>query len=203
VGADGALGFDGQRTDDKKFQMTSDLVGMGDRLRRQELTGSIIGAFFDVYNALGYGLLESVYAAGLAVELSSRGHVVEWEGNRRPAALHIPPTAGVPDGNALGDRTDSSLRPPSPILPNGLHQSPFKPERFIRVDLRASAEIRDRAVSPFAVPSFCYRLNDCSIAGAVSFAISAYPAAFGCTPSALSSGLMPPCPSSMAECRSR
>jgi GxxExxY protein len=79
VGADGALGFDGQRTDDKKFQMTSDLVGMGDRLRRQELAGSIIGAFFDVYNALGYGLLESVYAAGLAVELSSRGHVVERE----------------------------------------------------------------------------------------------------------------------------
>jgi GxxExxY protein len=52
---------------------------MGERLTRQELTGSIIGAFFDVYNALGYGLLESVYAAGLAVELSARGHVVERE----------------------------------------------------------------------------------------------------------------------------
>jgi hypothetical protein len=42
-----------------------------------------------------------------------------------------------------------------------------------------------------------------SIAGAVNFAINAYPTAFGCTPSPLSSGLMPPRPSSMAECRSK
>ena len=52
---------------------------MGERLTRQALTGSIIGAFFDVYNALGFRLLESVYASGLVVELSSRGHLVERE----------------------------------------------------------------------------------------------------------------------------
>ena len=68
---------------------------MGERsgLTRQELTGSIIGAFYEVYNGLGFGLLESVYAAALALELSARGHLVEREvwltsttrGNRLPA----------------------------------------------------------------------------------------------------------------------
>ena len=48
-------------------------------LTRQELTGSIIGAFYEVYNGLGFGLLESVYAAALALELSARGHLVERE----------------------------------------------------------------------------------------------------------------------------
>ena len=43
------------------------------------LTGSVIGAFFEVYNALGYGLLESVYATALAEELVARGHTVERE----------------------------------------------------------------------------------------------------------------------------
>ena len=36
------------------------------------LTGSIIGSFFAVYNALGYGFLESVYAAALEKELFKR-----------------------------------------------------------------------------------------------------------------------------------
>jgi len=48
-------------------------------LLKQGLTGSVIGAFFEVYNALGYGLLESVYAAALAEELVFRGHAVERE----------------------------------------------------------------------------------------------------------------------------
>ena len=38
------------------------------------LTGSVIGDFFDVYNALGYGFLEHVYVAALERELRARGH---------------------------------------------------------------------------------------------------------------------------------
>lgn len=46
-------------------------------LFEEALTRRIIGAFYDVYNALGYGFLESVYANALAVEVASRGlHVV-------------------------------------------------------------------------------------------------------------------------------
>jgi GxxExxY protein len=46
-------------------------------LFEEALTRRIIGAFYDVYNALGYGFLESVYANALAAELVSRGlHVV-------------------------------------------------------------------------------------------------------------------------------
>jgi GxxExxY protein len=43
------------------------------------LTHSVIGAFYAVYNSLGYGFLESVYARALEVELKARGHYVERE----------------------------------------------------------------------------------------------------------------------------
>ena len=46
-------------------------------LFEEALTRKIIGAFYDVYNALGYGFPESVYANALAREIVSRGlHVV-------------------------------------------------------------------------------------------------------------------------------
>jgi len=38
-----------------------------------ELTEKIIGAFYDVYNALGYGFLEKAYENALKHELESRG----------------------------------------------------------------------------------------------------------------------------------
>jgi len=43
------------------------------------LTRTIIAAFFAVYNALGYGFLESVYAAALEKELLKRGFRVTRE----------------------------------------------------------------------------------------------------------------------------
>jgi len=43
------------------------------------LTRSVIGAFFDVYNALGYGFLEHVYVLALERELLDRGHRVARE----------------------------------------------------------------------------------------------------------------------------
>lgn len=43
------------------------------------LTRTIIGAFFAVYNALGYGFLESVYAGALEKELTRRGVKVARE----------------------------------------------------------------------------------------------------------------------------
>jgi GxxExxY protein len=43
------------------------------------LSRSVIGAFFDVYNTLGYGFLESVYAVALEHELRIRGHRVKRE----------------------------------------------------------------------------------------------------------------------------
>lgn len=50
-----------------------------DTLIEGELTRSVIGAFFEVYNILGYGLLESAYAGALARELVARGHRVARE----------------------------------------------------------------------------------------------------------------------------
>ncbi len=46
-------------------------------LFEEAITRRVIGAFYDVYNSLGYGFLESVYANALAIELVERGlHVV-------------------------------------------------------------------------------------------------------------------------------
>ena len=44
-----------------------------------ELTESVIGAFYEVYNTLGFGFLEHVYLAALERELRARGHTVARE----------------------------------------------------------------------------------------------------------------------------
>jgi len=49
------------------------------KLLHKELTGEILGGFFTVYNALGYGFLEHVYSNALSLELRNRGLRVERE----------------------------------------------------------------------------------------------------------------------------
>jgi GxxExxY protein len=48
-------------------------------MQHRALTGSIIGAFYEVYNTLGWGLLEALYAAALERELRAKGHIVARE----------------------------------------------------------------------------------------------------------------------------
>jgi GxxExxY protein len=48
-------------------------------LLHELLTRSVIGAFYEVYNSLGYGFLEHVYVAALTRELHSLGHEVGRE----------------------------------------------------------------------------------------------------------------------------
>jgi GxxExxY protein len=42
-------------------------------LKHSELTEKIIGVFYDVYNELGYGFLESTYAEALVIALADAG----------------------------------------------------------------------------------------------------------------------------------
>lgn len=44
-------------------------------LKHRELTQKIIGVFFEVYNELGHGFLESVYETAFQVALVSKGNV--------------------------------------------------------------------------------------------------------------------------------
>ena len=53
------------------------------QLVHEQVTGSVIRAFYDVYNALGFGFLESIYAAAMERELLERGHRVAREMNVR------------------------------------------------------------------------------------------------------------------------
>ena len=49
------------------------------KLIEEALTRSAIGAFYEVYNTLGFGFLEHLYAAALERELLARGHQVARE----------------------------------------------------------------------------------------------------------------------------
>ena len=46
-------------------------------LKHRELTEKIIGVFYDVYNELGHGFLESVYEAAMAIALAEADLDVE------------------------------------------------------------------------------------------------------------------------------
>ncbi len=50
-------------------------------LIEEDLSRSVIGAFFSVHRALGFGFLEHVHAAALERELLHRGHRVDREVN--------------------------------------------------------------------------------------------------------------------------
>ena len=49
------------------------------RFKHEDITRRIIAVFFDVYNELGYGFLESVYREAMALALGSEGLRVEKE----------------------------------------------------------------------------------------------------------------------------
>jgi GxxExxY protein len=70
---------------------TAAAVG-GDPLLHRRLTQHVIGLFFEVYNELGPGFLESVYVGALAVALEQNGLR-----HRREAALEVV-FRGVPVG---------------------------------------------------------------------------------------------------------
>jgi GxxExxY protein len=48
-----------------------------DNYKHSELTKKIIGAFYKVYNTLGYGFLEKVYINALLIELRKLGLICE------------------------------------------------------------------------------------------------------------------------------
>ena len=50
-----------------------------ENLKHRELTEKIIGVFYDVYNELGHGFLESVYERALALALAQAGMRVEQQ----------------------------------------------------------------------------------------------------------------------------
>src|SRR5260370_14003528 len=67
-------GFAGTFTDQACFSGVNSLVmDSPPTLKDAELTKQIIGVFYDVYNELGYGFLESTYAEAMVVALAQSG----------------------------------------------------------------------------------------------------------------------------------
>ena len=52
---------------------------MEDSLKHRELTDKIIGTFYEVYNELGFGFLESVYEEAMLIALQAKGLKVEQQ----------------------------------------------------------------------------------------------------------------------------
>ena len=52
---------------------------MRSALIHEDLTHSVIGAFFEVYRNLGYGFVEHLYVMALERELRAKGHTVSRE----------------------------------------------------------------------------------------------------------------------------
>ncbi len=48
-------------------------------LRHEDVTQRVIGVFYEVYNELGHGFLESVYQAAMAIALRQAGLYVQQE----------------------------------------------------------------------------------------------------------------------------
>jgi GxxExxY protein len=61
-------------TTDQRQVMTTN-----ESYKHSEITEAIIGVFYDVYNELGFGFLESVYRNSLRIALIERGIAVEQE----------------------------------------------------------------------------------------------------------------------------
>jgi len=59
--------------------MTRISVSNNSQLKHSELTELIIGVFYDVYNELGFGFLESVYRKSLHLALREKGLEVQAE----------------------------------------------------------------------------------------------------------------------------
>ena len=61
-------------------------------LIHSDISGAIIGAFYEVYNELGFGFLESIYARALETVLRRSGHYIDRE---FPVTIHF-------QGDAIG-----------------------------------------------------------------------------------------------------
>lgn len=66
--------------------MNADSVGRSDPYSRrlEKLSKRLVGVFYDVYNELGYGFLESVYDESFAIALAETG-----VGHRRQASIPV------------------------------------------------------------------------------------------------------------------
>ena len=88
-------------------------------LIEESLTRSVIGAFFEVYNTLGFGFLEHLYVGALAREVAARGHRVATEVSvpvwYKGAKLAM--KSGVFSGSALYDALRLNPRRLTPLAP--------------------------------------------------------------------------------------
>lgn len=54
-------------------------MGVDSRYKQSELTDLVIGVFYDVYNEMGFGFLESVYRKAMRLALMDKGITAEEE----------------------------------------------------------------------------------------------------------------------------
>ena len=88
---------------------------MHNALIQQDTTGQIIGAFFDVYFALGFGFLEHVYSLALERELMERRN----QSDLRASSDGETPDTQLPPVDEPRSRVDPPLRARAEVLSTG------------------------------------------------------------------------------------
>ena len=59
-------------------------------LKHRELTEALIGIFYDIYNELGHGFIESVYEQAFALSLAERGLFFQRQISCESAERNLP-----------------------------------------------------------------------------------------------------------------
>ena len=88
---------------------------MHNALIQQDTTGHVIGAFFDVYFALGFGFLEHVYSLALERELMERRN----QSDLRASSDGETPDTQLPPVNEPRGCVDPPLRARAEVLSTG------------------------------------------------------------------------------------
>lgn len=92
-----------------------------EKLIEERLTHSIIGAFFEVHNTLGFGFLELLYVRAMEQELRALGHNVERE--RRVPVWYKGTKLSEQRLDMLVDgRASAALRPYAQVPPHRLSE---------------------------------------------------------------------------------
>lgn len=145
-------------------------------LKHEDITNKIIGIFYDVYNELGAGFLESVYESSLAIALQSAGLSVQsqvlipvWFRQRQVGEFradlittvllevkaaravdpaHEAPTAQLSEGDRNRNRITLEFRAQTSVQAICLHQQP-KTNPRTSVLIRGSLSSAKFQVSPW------------------------------------------------------
>ena len=135
----------------RRLESGSYCLGMRSAILHETVTHSVVGAFFEVYNSLGFGFLEVFYSRALERELIQGGHKVD-----REAVVSV-----CYKGSVLGEQRLDMVVDDKVIIDKG-HRQPEPRCSPATLELLARHRPRGRIAAP-RQPSRCEVLSVCQL----------------------------------------